>query len=70
MIYWLKCSTWLPVEDVEVENDGDEVGEQGCNPVHHEHDRHAEEGSHKGQPRVVVLQYSTLISIKKRRYMV
>ena len=53
---WLAGSTWFPVVDVEVEDPGDEVGEEGRHPVHQEHGRHAEQRPEQGQQWVVVLQ--------------
>jgi hypothetical protein len=50
---------WLPVVDVEVEDPGDEVGEEGRHPVHQEHGRHAQQRSEQGQQRVVVLNHNT-----------
>ena len=37
-------STWLSVENVEVEAAGEEHGDQGCHPVHGKHGEHTQEG--------------------------
>ena len=37
-------STWLSVENVEVETTGEEHGDQGCHPVHGKHGEHTQEG--------------------------
>ena len=48
--------TWFSVVDVEVEDSNAAEGDEGGDPVHEEHDGHAEESAQKRNPHAVVLQ--------------